>query len=332
MDTSVRVMQRLLAAALPGSVGLTDDGVPSLEVRGPAPESPRLVESKVIEGHAMRAPRVPGDPEVGFAAFLDGTQRSRVIHYEQGLPIVHGTVAAVVRSRVNRRMITWAHRPPLVQQRLYVPRAFLPDLWQRLADAGADLGDSSSAPDGGSREAPTRHPISIQERAYGLVQYDRELAEQTLAERWCALEHETLLVDGGISGSERIASAPCTVGVVKSHRTMHADGDALGAVLGLRVRERSSVFRVASSRRTAVASWYLRLRDPAGRDPFWGLVRVEVAETDALRADPAKVTERADRVSRWLLAEVAPLSLPDSRWDKLVYGVHDCETFLRAIC
>ena len=27
----------------------------------------------------------------------------------------------------------------------------------------------------------------------------------------------------------------------------------------------------------------------------------------------------------------SPLSLPDGRWDKMAYGVHDCEEFLRAI-
>ena len=43
------------------------------------------------------------------------------------------------------------------------------------------------------------------------------------------------------------------------------------------------------------------------------------------------IAARADEVSRWILAEVSPLALPDSRWDKMVYGVRDCEEFLRAI-
>jgi hypothetical protein len=44
------------------------------------------------------------------------------------------------------------------------------------------------------------------------------------------------------------------------------------------------------------------------------------------------MTERADEVSRWVLAETAPLSLPDGRWDKMAYGIRDCEEFLKAIC
>jgi hypothetical protein len=115
---------------------------------------------------------------------------------------------------------------------------------------------------------------------------------------------------------------------VKSHRTLYAEGDELQRIFELRARERSSVFRVTSPKRTPVASWYLRLREPAGHDPLWGLVRVEIAQPTA--ADRS-LADRADEVSRWVLAETAPPALPDGRWDKMVYGVRDCEEFLRAI-
>ena len=45
----------------------------------------------------------------------------------------------------------------------------------------------------------------------------------------------------------------------------------------------------------------------------------------------ADVHDRADEISRWILAEKTPLALPDGRWDKMSYGVRDCEEFLRAI-
>jgi hypothetical protein len=80
-----------------------------------------------------------------------------------------------------------------------------------------------------------------------------------------------------------------------------------------------------------VASWYLRLRDPAGRDPMWGLVRIEAALPDAAES-PAAVEARFDAASRAVLAEAAPLALPDGRWDKMVYPIRDCEQFLKAIC
>jgi hypothetical protein len=63
---------------------------------------------------------------------------------------------------------------------------------------------------------------------------------------------------------------------------------------------------------------------------MWGLVRIEAALPGAAES-PALLTRRADAISRALLAEVAPLALPDARWDKMVYPIRDCEQFLRAL-
>jgi hypothetical protein len=159
-----------------------------------------------------------------------------------------------------------------------------------------------------------------------MVQQHREDLEQRLAERWCSEANGAIYIDGGISGSERVARARCAIGVVKSHRTFYAEGDGLTLLFRLRQGERSTLFEIKPSRRTAVASWYLRLRDATGRDPSFGLVRVEIAN------DPSTdLRERADEVSRWLLAETTPLAMPDSRWDRMAYGIRDSEEFLRAI-
>jgi hypothetical protein len=32
-----------------------------------------------------------------------------------------------------------------------------------------------------------------------------------------------------------------------------------------------------------------------------------------------------------VLAERAPVSLPDKRWSTMVYGIRDCEEYLRAL-
>lgn len=321
-SSSFHAVQRRLAALLSDG-GVADGGAP-LEVTATAAEAPRLISAVVLESGPMRARRVHGDPVPSFAAFLDGTQSSRVIAHIEGLPIVHGTVGAVVRARRNRRMVTW--RQPIVRSALYAPRALLSGTTNDALDAlGATVVDTSASADA----IPIAHPFAVRDAAIHLVQKDREAAERELAESWCGLERDPLLIDGGISGSERVAVSACTVGVVKSHRTLYAEGESLQAVLGLARGERSSVFRITSPKRTTVASWYLRLRDPAGHDPLWGLVRLEIAEPS--RVEERAVGARADEVSRWLLAETAPLSLPDGRWDKMVYGVFDCEQFLRAV-
>lgn len=327
-DASFHGVQRRLAALLPTESWIDAPAPLELTTLG-AQDAPRLMTAAVVEGRTLREHAVIGPPEARFAAFLDGTQTSRVIAHVDGVPIVHGAVAAVVRARVDRRMRIWD--APRVRQQLYAPLSLLSDAWrQALASTGLRVVDTLER-----RKPDSPHPFALQDAAIHAVQDDREAAERELAELWCdraQVEREErgeLFVDGAITGSEIVATAPNVAGVIKSHRTLYAEGDALRCVLRLRRGERTSVFRITSPRRTPVASWYLRLREPAGRDPLWGLVRVEVAEERG--ASSRKVGGRANEVSRWVLAEALPLAVPDGRWDKMVYGIRDCEEFLRAI-
>jgi len=306
-------------AALGASVHI-QDALGTLEQLRRTDEPPRTARVRPLESGAFSARPVRGRPEPGFVAFLDGVQQSRVVTYIDGAPIVHGTAAAVIRERRDRRMHTWHSR---VEHRIYVPRNHVPpEIWERLAP----LHPVDSSAHASDEPAPSRHPLSTLERAVHLVQGHREELEQRLAERWCDHESRPLFVDGGISGSDRVARNSCVVGVVKSHRTLYAVDEALDIILRLAAGERTSVFLLEPKRRTAVASWYLRLRDATGRDPTFGLVRVEIA-----RDPDADVSARADEVSRWLLAEGSPLALPDSRWDRMAYGIRDSEEFLKAI-
>jgi hypothetical protein len=309
-------VQRYIAARAPEARAVADGGTP-LELTAPASEKATTVNASVLEGTTVRAHRILGAPEVGFTAFLDGIQNSRIVSYDRGIPLVLGTVAAVIRQRRNRRLVTWDYAQ---ETALYLPRAHVtPALWEEDAEIG--LVDTSADVAGGP--PASAHPIALAERAYSLVRHRRDALETRLAERWCALDPGPLFVDGSISGSPRVGTATCVAGVVKSHRVLYAEGEALSVVLGLRRGERSSMLRITPKWAT-VATWYLRIRDTAGHDPLWGLVRVEIAESRAS-------SQRADEISRWILAEASPLALPDARWDTMVYGIRDCEETLRAI-
>jgi hypothetical protein len=324
-DAASRAALRLLMRRLPGVSVM--DGAASVEPLA-ASDPPTLRAATVIEGTALRAVRVPDfSPEAksGFRAFLDGTQKVQIVAHHSGMPIVIGTVSAAVRIRVDRRMTTWGHQPPRVERKIYLPSLYLPALAELGADeaqASWQIVDTSTVDKNG--EYPSQHPSVLLERATRAVDRQREQLEDRLAEAWCAQGEAPIYIDGGISRSASVASSSLAVGVIKSHRTLYVEGDALRIVLGLRKGERSSVFRVAPRSRGSVMSWYLRLRGAEGRDPLWGLVRVEVAERE-------RPSDRANEISRWIMAETTPLSLPDGRWDKMAYGVRDCEEFLRAI-
>ena len=326
-DAASRAALRSLMERLPGMSAVEGGSIEPAMSSDP----PLLRSATIVEGSSLRVVKVRDftrQTVSGFGAFLDGTQQVRLVAHHFGMPVVFGTVAAGVRIRVNRRLITWGVQPPRVERKIYLPLRYLPPLAEirdanrEVARGSWEIVDTSTADKDG--EYPSQHPAVLQERATRAVDRERDRVEDALAEAWCARAEAPLFIDGGISRSERVASSSCAVGVIKSHRTLYFDGTEVGKVLGLKKGERTSVFRVSPRSRNAVLSWYLRLRDEAGHDPMWGLVRIEVAESD-------RPTERADEISRWVMAETTPLSLPDGRWDKMAYGVRDCEEFLRAI-
>lgn len=316
---NLRDLSRSLRTALSHSPG---EGSPpaALELSGLVLDPPRIGECQPVEGDSLSAIALEASGEVGFRAFLDGAQRSTIADYAGTVPIVAGRIAAVVRVRVDRRMTTWTDGH-LAAAHLYAPLRLLPyAVREGIESSGLELRDTLKPDD-----ELSGHPIELLRRAVDRVKLDREQLEQRLAEQWVRAMDEPLFVDGGLPVGERAAVSPMCVGVIKSHHTIYAPGDTLSIVLGLREDERSSVFVVKRSWGPPVLSWYLRLRESPSHDPFMGLVRVEVARTT-----DGDLPARADRVSQWILAERAPLALPDARWDRMVYGIRDCEEYLRA--
>jgi hypothetical protein len=327
-DSASRAAIRLLMEWLPGASAVEGSAEIDLSSRA---DQPQLVSAEIVEGKALRAIKVPGVTRTtasAFGAFLDGAQKVRMIGRHFGVPLVLGTTSAGIRVRVDRRLVTWGQKPPRVERKLYLPLRYLPSPTGALgAGAQRKYGQfqvvDTSIPDA-SGAYPSEHPTVLLERAIRAVDRQRDALEDELAEAWCATAGPPLFIDGGISRSGAVASSANAIGVIKSHFTLYVEGEALRTVVGLAKGERSSVFQVAPRSRSEVMSWYLRLREPEGHDALWGLVRIEMSMCD----DP---TERADEISRWVLAESSPLALPDGRWDKMSYGIRDVEEFLRAV-
>jgi hypothetical protein len=319
---SAHEASRFILAQLPGSDPV-EGGETDSPRYGRSEEPPVLVEPELLGENAFRAIDV-GDPKTlrhsGFGAFLDGTQDVRIVNHAFGIPIVFAKVSAAVRARINRRLVSWPVAAPTVRARYYFPFRYV-DVESGFK-SHPDVIDTARADHSG--KFPSRHPAALMEAAFKCVQSDRERIEIELAEKWCASESATLFVDGSITASAVAARSDKAVGVIKTHRRLYADGDAFRVLVALKPGQRTSVFRVAPERRHAVASWYVRVRAAKGRDALFGLVRVEAS----MSGDAAS---RADEISRWIIAEGAPLALPDGRWDKMAYGIRDTEEFLRAI-
>ena len=280
-------------------------------------------DATVVEGSGMSALAVRTGEQSGFGDFLDGIQRAEVKLYHETVPIVYAYAAATIRRRAERQMRTL--RTDAVDWLIEREALFYPSRYveaNQLECTGATTGQLIDTTPPGSEPLPLFPPL-LYARAAQHVNRWRESLERELAVRWCVTQaNGLLLVDGSITMSPELAACPRAVGLIKSHRTRFFDGAEARTLLDLKVGERSSVFEPHTRNLAPVRSFYLRLRPHDQRDIFWGLVRVEMSRNH----EPAF----ADVVAGWLLAETAPLSLPDPRWDRLVYPIRDCEQFLRA--
>jgi hypothetical protein len=276
----------------------------------PRSDTARIIPADLIEPAPLTA-RPVGAPLAcpESLAFLDGTQRYEVAGYLGAAPLLLAEVSAAVRERT-----AGATRTVIVERR-------------RLAIARGDvLAHAAVALEGvdllplASEDAV--HPLGDLELVRVLVDAARGELERRVGALYRRRSPGWLIVDGSLAESPAWAGDPRMLGIASSHASLPFGGSDLVTYLQLPCGARSNIFQPASRRRAPVYAWGLRLWEWAGRDLLYGLVRVEAAPT-------AETVALADTLSRWLLAERAPISA-DVRWDQLLYGIHTVRQFLRA--
>ena len=272
------------------------------------------VEDPELRVHALAGARPFAPAAVGF---LDGIEQWRVVGYAGVTPIVRAHVAAAIRLRGGDRRprtIAEAAEELAITRLDHLPAA----VRAALAETGVSVVEISAEDAGQPARALPAARIEVQ-RARATL--ERRLAERQLSRLGA---DEWLVVDGVLSDSPALSAHPRAVGVVKSHGAEYFEGPELERALTLPAVHRTSVFRPKSrGARREIHSWYLRLWPWEGNDLLYGLLRVEA------RAHPETVA-RASAISAWLTTERAPLATPDRRWDRLLYPIHDVETYLRA--
>ena len=303
-DALVRAGAVPAAYVPPASLGRTDadDGA--------------LPGADFVEGDALRVhPVAPAASPP--ACFLDGIEQWKVVGYDGVLPVVRAYVAAAVRRRGEDRRLRTTFEA--ARDFAVAPLAAMtPERRRALMDHCPDIVEISV-------EEGTQ-PGRMLELARRAVDSARQALERDLAERCLASlgAGEWLVVDGLLSVSGKLAGHPRTLGVIKSHGAQFFTGLDLERALTVPAAHRTSVFRARGGHaRNEVYSWYLRLWPWEGNDLLYGLLRIEA------RADAATIAA-ATATSGWLVAERAPLATPDTRWDRLLYPIHDVETYLKS--
>lgn len=289
----------------------------------PASSLPEASEGRAVEATTRQSTIVEGDSleciDVGTAeawtepvAFLDGTQRLDLFANTDGSDsLYHATVSAGVSRRENRRLRS------VFRQR----REFIVGRGAALARIGEAVGAGQGCALIPLADEPGPHPIRDKLQAARIVDQQRGSLEVEVGRAWRKTDPGWLIVDGSLAQSPAWAADQRMLGVVKSHAALPFEGEDLTRYLRLAPGHRTSVFSVEAPV-APVYSWALRLWPWQGRDLLHGLIRIEAAPTEATLAS-------ADQLSRWLLAERAPLSAPDPRWDRMMYGIRSVEMSLK---
>ena len=310
-------------------------------------------EEPIPMGRPHHLEEPPGPRDLGrhdgtsrLCYFLDGVQSSREIGRIEMAPIIVATVAAAIVNRCDRRFSRMPlESPPVLVQAVILPRstgeARAEAFWELLLEAGfSELGPDEvpSSPhlvlDSAEymSEADPSDYVGMRERARVRVRALRERLEGGMLRRW-ELDDRTLedpdawiAVDGqlrDIRESNRRA-----IGLIKSVARPEFVGKDVGMLLDLEQGMRTTSFvpdwqlrRDPSEQRT---SWYLRVWPPQrGADALGSLMRVEAPRD----TEPDMV----DEISRWILAERAPLAKPDPRWPAMIYPIHYVEKILKPL-
>jgi len=308
-------------------------------------------EGQMPPGRPHHLEEPPGPRELGehdgtsrLCYFLDGVQSSREIGRIEMVPVVVATVAAAIINRCDRRFTRMPlESPPVVVQAVILPRSAgdpkVEALWELLLAAGF----SELAPDEvpssphlvlDSAEYAATDPsdyVGMRESARVRVRALRERLEGGMLRHWEGDDRvlnsdDWIAVDGqlrDIRESNRRA-----IGLIKSVARPEFVGKDVGMLLDLEPGMRTTSFvpdwqlrRDQSERRT---SWYLRMWPPQrGADALGSLMRIEAPRDTG--------PEMVDEISRWVLAERAPLAKPDPRWPAMIYPIHYVEKILKPL-
>lgn len=281
------------------------------EASGGRLEEAAIRPARLTEGEALQTIAIGrGEEWPGSVAYLDGIQRSEILGYAGSAPLFGATLAAAVRERHERRLLTVLEaRKSVVLGR---PAA--------LAAAGDSISALETIP---LPDTEPGHPLRDLLNAGEAVDQARGALEIVVGNQYRDRCQGWLVVDGALSVSPRWAADPRMVAISKSHSILPFEGADLEQYLRLPCGHRSSVYAPASRSLAPVRAWGLRLWPWEGKDLLYGLVRVEVAPENG-------ISEQANTISRWIMTDRAPVSAPDRRWDRLLYGMYSVEQYLKA--
>jgi len=274
-------------------------------------EAEASIDAPLVEDRPFVAIDVPLSTVSGFTHFLDGAQRSWRVGFVGMSPLYLAHTSAGLVARVEREVL-----PPS-------PDCYSASL-EMVAPNGVDCPPYPGVSFLGVGVANEDSEMAVRQRIANAISSRREERETDVAR---SFRDGWLLIDGGIGKViEKTPDDVQMVGVVKSHQRQYfVSRERVRTILDLKPGQRTPVFlRERNQPQGKEAnSFYLRLFDCSNQSPLFGLIRVEIPTS-------VEMLRQVDEICSWLLAERDPLSLPDARYDRMIYPIRLVEKHLKA--
>lgn len=280
---------------------------------------PMVPESSFEDAVPVETPAVTARPVPDVAdvpdpvAFADGMQRFAVEGWVGVCPVVRASVSAAVLVRRDGAMtpVAWDGEDFLV-----VPDVMDSAVVDELRATQLEVHVVETA----SRQHPT---LDVAKAAKTVAERRRAREQGVVARLRAEMPDVWLVVDGSLRGYEDSGDDPKLLGIIRSHEKQYLAGADLEVALTLAPNNRTTIFERRGSSGSPAYSWYIRLWDWDNQELLHGLLRLERPALPSVIAD-------ADAVSAWILSERVPLAGETSKWDRLLYPIHQVRTYLRA--
>jgi hypothetical protein len=309
--------------ATPAAIRLEHDLVPYLHDDTPAAHQGAIMH---LEGDNLYAKAVPTPlrdrTQTPVRYFIDGVQRTLPLGWcgMNALACVV-IVAGVIERRPQDRVFRAVPGMTRLFERVIIASTpgdpYTDALFEAFEDAGVRADRTNEQQDASIR---TGDFLALQNAVRLRVSTVRDECELAVFTAWTKRVGQSdawLLVDGSLMDG----TVPQTLGMIKRHSQFTLTNEEMMTVLHLSVGHRSTAYQREATGRPRPRTWYLRLHEPFGADPLFGLARIEApADTE-----PAAI----DALSQLILAERTPRATNDDRWPTLLYPIHIAERILK---
>lgn len=262
-------------------------------------------QPRIITGQFYEIPEAPSRP-MALQLFQTGRSRTfligKIVTDDDVRPVHYASVASAVLSRKEGALSPYTR--PLVAHLLLLDLNGLDEdeVVERYSEGIEIINTNPSGPGYKNRR------LAAMAKASGV---QREMMEEGLI----ALREDrepgvVVVVDGSLSEIEGSEKMPGLIGLVPAEAELLGEGSS---VLDCPFGARSALDDLGG-----VPAFYLRIREAAGLNPDFGLVRVELGlNPDGNPADEVWASD----MSCLLLKERFPVDMKEKGWDKSIFAL-----------